>query len=80
MTLIDETDLVALLIDLHEANLVRRDVGTIAMVHGDQQAFEVEFVNAGGQTIAVETLERNQIKKVDRTMAILHVAEMQLTA
>lgn len=78
MTAIDETDLVALLIDLPGANLVRGDVGTIAMIHGDQQAFEVEFVNVGGQTIAVETLERDQIKKVDQTMAILHVPEMQL--
>ncbi len=80
MTPIDETDLVALLIDLPGANLVRGDVGTIAMVHGDQQAFEVEFVNAGGQTIAVETLERNQISKIDQAMAILHVPEGQLLA
>ena len=63
MTRIAEADLVALLIDIPEVNLVRGDVGTIAMVHGDQQASEVEFVNAGGQTIAVETLERDQIKK-----------------
>ncbi len=80
MTLIDETDLVALLIDLPAANLVRGDVGTIALVHGNQQAFEVEFVNAGGKTIAVETLNRDQIKKIDQAMAILHVPEMQLAA
>ncbi|MEZ0538695.1 DUF4926 domain-containing protein [Fibrella arboris] len=79
MTLIDETDLVALLIDLPGANLVRGDVGTIAMIHGDQQAFDVEFVNAVGKTIALKhSTEPN--KKIDQAMAILHVPELQLAA
>lgn len=75
-----EADLVATLIDLPQAGLVRGDVGTVAMVHGDQLAFEVEFVNAGGKTITVETLSRNQVMKVDQGMAILHVPELQLAA
>lgn len=80
MAQIEETDLVAILIDIPTANLVRGDVGTIAMVHGDQLAFEVEFVNASGKTIAVETLSRNQVMKIDQGMAILHVPELQLAA
>lgn len=78
--MVKEADLVAILIDLPEANLIHGDVGTIAMVHGDQQAFEIEFVNAAGKTIAVETLSRTQVKKVDQAMAILHVPELQLAA
>ena len=50
------------------------------MVHGDQLAFEVEFVSASGKTIAVETLPYNQVMKIDYNMAILHVPELQLAA
>ena len=76
--MINESDLVALLIDLPDADLVRGDVGTVAMIHGDQKGFEVEFVNADGKTIAVETLSQNQIKKIRQEKAILHVSEMVL--
>ena len=48
------------------------------MVHGNQQAFEVEFVNAAGKIIAVETLYRDQVRKIDQEMAVLHVPELQL--
>lgn len=78
--MINEADLVALLIDIPRANLIRGDVGTVALVHGDQLGFEIEFVNASGRTIAVETLYPNQIKKIDQAMAILHVPELQLAA
>ncbi|GAB3221848.1 DUF4926 domain-containing protein [Spirosoma arcticum] len=78
--MIKESDLVALLVDLPGADLIRGDVGTVAMVHGDQQGFEIEFVNASGKTIAVETLHQSQIKKINQQKAILHVPEMELWA
>lgn len=78
--MINESDLVALLIDLPDADLIRGDVGTVAMIHGDQSGFEVEFVNASGKTVAVETLRQNQVKKIDQQKAILHVPEMELQA
>lgn len=78
--MISESDLVALLIDLPDADLIRGDVGTVAMIHGDQKGFEVEFVNANGKTIAVETLHQSQIKKINQQKAILHVPEMELQA
>lgn len=78
--MINESDLVALLIDLPDVDLMRGDVGTVAMIHGDQKGFEVEFVNASGKTIAVETLRQSQIKKIDERKAILHVPEMELQA
>ena len=78
--MVKESDLVALLVDLPGADLIRGDVGTVAMIHGDQQGFEIEFVNASGKTIAVETLYRSQIKKINQQKAILHVPEMELQA
>jgi len=76
--MINECDLVALLTDLPDLGLVRGDVGTVAMVHGQQEGFEVEFVNAGGKTIGVETLRAEQVKKIEDSKAILHVSEMAL--
>ena len=76
--MIDECDLVALLIDLPDLGLVRGDVGTVAMVHGQQAGFEVEFINAIGRTIGVETLLVSQVKKIEQAKAILHVSEMAL--
>lgn len=76
--MIEECDLVALLIDLPRLALVRGDVGTVALVHGEQVGFEVEFVNASGRTIGVETLLASQVKKIEQAKAILHVSEMAL--
>lgn len=76
--MIDECDLVALLVDLPDLGLVRGDVGTVAMVHGQQAGFEVEFINAIGRTIGVETLLISQVKKIEQAKAILHVSEMAL--
>ena len=76
--MINESDLVALLVDLPNADLVRGDVGTVAMIHGDQKGFEIEFVNAEGKTIAIETLNQAQIKKIKQDKAILHVSERVL--
>ena len=76
--MIDESDLVALLIDLPGSGLVRGDVGTVAMIHGQQAGFEVEFINASGKTIAIETLRADQVKKIEESKAILHVSEMAL--
>jgi len=73
--MINECDLVALLTDLPDLGLVRGDVGTVAMVHGQQEGFEVEFVNAGGKTIGVETLRAEQVRKIEDSKAILHVSE-----
>lgn len=76
--MIDECDLVALLMDLPSLGLVRGDVGTVAIVHSRREGFEVEFVNAQGRTIGVETLMADQVKKIEQSKAILHVSEMAL--
>ena len=48
--------------DLPERGLSRGDVGTVVEVYGDE-AFEVEFVDESGHTIAVLTLEATEVRK-----------------
>jgi hypothetical protein len=65
MNTIKELDCVALTCDLPEHGLVRGDVGTAVMVHGEGAAFEVEFVGYDGRTVALLTLEKNQVRPLD---------------
>ena len=65
MKAIQELDVVALACDLAGNGLVRGDVGTAVLVHGDGAAFEVEFVGYDGHTVALLTLERYQIRPLD---------------
>jgi hypothetical protein len=62
---INELECVALTCDLPEHGLVRGDVGTAVMVHGEGVAFEVEFVGYDGHTVALLTLERSQVRPLD---------------
>jgi hypothetical protein len=61
MNNIKELDAVALTCDLPEHGLKRGDVGTVVLVHGNGAAFEVEFVGYDGHTVALLTLERDQV-------------------
>jgi hypothetical protein len=54
---INELDAVALTCNLPAHGLVRGDVGTAMLVHGNGVAFEVEFVGYDGHTVALVTLE-----------------------
>lgn len=53
-------DVVALLNDLPEKDLYKGQVGTVVeiLAHG---VYEIEFVDKGGQTYAMETLKEKQI-------------------
>lgn len=66
-----ELDLVALVQGLPVRGLIAGDVGTIVLVHGDGMAYEVEFVTADGRTVAVETLDANEIEPLSGPQ-ILH--------
>lgn len=61
--MIHELDVVALVGDVPEHGLRAGDVGTVVLLHGES-AYEVEFMTFGGQTIAVVTLEKNQVRPV----------------
>jgi hypothetical protein len=59
---IQELDPVALATDLPRHGLVAGDVGTAVLVHGDNEAYEVEFVGYDGHTVALLTLEAAQVR------------------
>ena len=74
--MIEELDTVVLLRSVKEHGLEQGDIG--AVVHryaGEQDAYEVEFVTGKGQTVAVLTLHRDEIRPMDRH-EILHAREI----
>ena len=72
---IKELDPVALTCDLPEHGLKRGDVGTAVLVHGKCEGFEVEFVGYDGHTVALLTLDRNQVRAL-RSRDIPHAREL----
>jgi hypothetical protein len=65
MKAVNELDVVALTCDLPAHGLVRGDVGTVVLIHGKGEACEVEFVGYDGHTVALITLERDQVRPLD---------------
>jgi hypothetical protein len=76
MKTINELDAVALTCNLPKYGLVRGDVGAVVLVHGNGVAFEVEFVGYDGHTVALLTLERDQVRPLD-TNDIPHARELE---
>lgn len=63
---INEHDCVVLTADLPEEKLQAGDVGTVVHIHKAGEAFEVEFMTLGGQTVAVTTVLATQLRPVTR--------------
>jgi hypothetical protein len=72
---IRELDLVALTCDVPQHGLRQGDVGTAVLVHGGGEAFEVEFVGYDGHTVALLTLEKDQVRPL-RARDIPHAREL----
>ena len=66
MRTINEHDGVVLRADLSPEKLASGDVGSVVHVYRNGAAFEVEFVSLDGETVAVVTLERAQVRPVAR--------------
>jgi hypothetical protein len=64
MNSIKELDAIALTSDLPDHGLKRGDVGAVVLVHGVGDAFEVEFIDYEGRTVALLTLERSQVRSL----------------
>ena len=71
-TAFKELETVALREDLPNYGLVAGDIGTIVFVHRGGEGYEVEFTDADGTTLAVQTLLPEQVAPV-RGRQILHV-------
>lgn len=65
MNKIQEHDRIVLKTDLAGDKLAAGDVGTVVHVYQDEEAFEVEFVALDGESVAVVTLGRGQIRPVE---------------
>jgi hypothetical protein len=66
MTTMREHDRVVLTVDLPAEKLTAGDVGTVVHIFDDSKAYEVEFVSLDGETVAIVTLERSQVRPVER--------------
>jgi hypothetical protein len=62
--MIRELDRVILERDLPEFGLRRGDLGTVVLVHNGGAGYEVEFMTLGGETVAVTTLEKTEVREV----------------
>ena len=74
-----DTEIVALTKDILDHGVRVGDIGTVVHCYKDGKAFEVEFVNAEGDTIAVLTLDKDSIRPISGR-EILHVRSLELVA
>jgi hypothetical protein len=73
--MIQELDRVILTRDLPEKKLKAGDAGTVVLVHNDGEGFEVEFMTLAGETFALETLMKDDVRPV-RDREIAHAREV----
>ena len=63
--MIRELDSVILTVDLPEHGLRKGDVGTVVLLHRGG-GYEVEFITLKGETVAVVSLSKEQVRPVGR--------------
>ena len=68
--MLHDLDSVVLLRDLPDHGLKAGDVGTIVLLHQDR-GYEVEFMSLAGETLAVVSLPRDQVREI-RPREIAH--------
>jgi hypothetical protein len=77
--MIKELDSVVLTHDIAKYGLVEGDIGVVVHCYTDGKAYEVEFVTAEGRTIAVLTLNLDDVRLMS-SREILHVREVDRQA
>lgn len=73
--MIGELDLVALTRDIKQYGLQKGDIGVIVHCYTGKITFEVEFVAGDGETIALLTLSKKDVRRIE-PQEILHVREV----
>jgi hypothetical protein len=73
---IKEHDRIVLKSDIPGNGLKAGDVGTVVHIYRDGLAYEVEFTTLDGNTAAVVTVERSQVRPVHKR-EITHARELQ---
>ncbi len=77
--MIRELESVILKIDLPEYGLKQGDIGTVVLVHDGGKGYEVEFMTLDGETIAVVSLTRAQVRPIGHR-EIAHARPVEFTA
>ena len=75
--MLSEHSLVVLTGDIPDSGLYAGDVGAIVHVYGQGTAYEVEFVDGDGTTIALITLKSEAVRPVGRG-ELLHTRRRNL--
>jgi hypothetical protein len=60
--MIKEHDVVVLTEDLPEESLKAGDIGTVVHIHENGEGYELEFMTLAGETIAIVTLLKSQVR------------------
>ncbi len=74
--MIKEIDTVVLTRDFPEYGLSHGDIGVVVHCYKGDTAYEVEFVTGKGETLAVVTLEKNDVRPM-LPNEILHVRKIK---
>ena len=77
--MVTESDIVVLKKDIPDHKLQAGDVGTVVHVYANTKSFEVEFVNIRGETVALLTLECDDLRPM-ADWEILHVRGLERAA
>jgi len=73
--MIEELEDVILTCDLSKHRLRKGDIGTVVLVHQQGKGYEVEFTTLDGESIAIVTLEANQVRP-SKPREIAHVRDL----
>ncbi len=74
--MIEDLDTVVLSRDLPDHGLKQGDIGAVEHSYKEGKAFEVEFIAGQGQTLAVVTLDSQDVRLME-DKEILHVRKFQ---
>ena len=74
--MIKELDTVVLSCALPEQGLKRGDIGAVVHCYKGGEAFEVEFITGQGKTVAVITLNKEDVRLM-KDKEILHARKLQ---
>jgi hypothetical protein len=72
---IEELERIVLMIDLPQHGLTIGDLGTVVLVHANGAGYEVEFTDLSGKTLAVVTLNADQVRRA-ASSEIAHVRQV----
>ncbi len=62
--MIEELDVIALTRDIPGTHLKKGDMGTIVLVHGENEGYTVEFLLQGGFTAALEDVSAGYVRSL----------------